>query len=446
MSDPNVHWDGKQWLRWDGEQWLIDPTMPPPRAKRTGAIIAGIAAVVGLVLVLAGVGIWVFTHRQQAAPVAAGDTGTSITTVPIEATQDSFTDPVGTGQQITAKSTSRPVTVQGGKRGLYGGTRDESSCDREQLISFLAADPQKASAWAGVLGIEASEIPSYVRKLTPMLLRSDTLVINHGYANGQATSFPSVLQAGTAVLAGRRGLPVVRCFCGNPLTPPPVQIPDATYTGPTWPGWNPQSITVIMQNPTFIDVFVVVDVRTGETFTRPAGTDGSQDSTGGSTQPTPKATTGATADQIDDVTGFLNALAAGDYSAADSYTTSAFRSRFGGAASLAPQNWGALTGYDITGSYAGDTFVAVYVEEYWEGGYRQSTYYVTKDGGTYIDDADFTDSDTTEQPSDYPSDYPEQYPDNGGVVEEPSDYPSDYPEQYPDNGGVEDEPTDEAVG
>jgi hypothetical protein len=415
-----------------------------------------------LVLLLAGAGIWLLTRRDKPAPVVAGETGTSITTVPIEATQDSFTEPVGSGQEITAKTTSQPVTVKGGKKGLYGGTRNESSCDREQLISFLRADPQKASAWAGVLGIAPSDIPSYVRKLTPMLLRSDTLVINHGYVNGQATSFPSVLQAGTAVLAGRRGLPVVRCFCGNPLTPPPGQLTNVTYTGPTWTGWNPQSITIITQNPTFIDIFVVVDVNTGTTFTRPAGTDGTRDSTGASTvTPTPRATTSGTQEQIEDVTGFLNALASGDYSAADSYTTSAFRGRFGGAANLSPQNWGALTSFDINGAYIGDTFVAVYVEEYWEGGYRQSTYYVTKDGGTYIDDADFTDSDTTE-PGDYPSDYPEQYPDDGGVVEEyPSDYPeqypddggdveeypSDYPEQYPDDGGVVDDgATEEAVG
>jgi hypothetical protein len=281
-------------------------------------------------------------------------------------------------------------------------------------------------------------------KLTPMLLRSDTLVINHGYLNGAATSFPSVLQAGTAVLAGRRGLPVVRCYCGNPLTQPPAQITDATYTGPTWPGWNPQSITVITQNTTFINIFIVVDVNTGERFTRPAGTAGGQDTDGTQTpQPQPTQTSSGTDDQVGDVTGFLNALANGDYAAADSYTTGSFRSRYGGAANLVPGNWGALISYEITGAYVGDTFVAVYVEEYYEGGYRQSTYYVTKGGGTYIDDADFTDSDTSE-PNEYPSDYPEQYPDNGATPEE--DYPSDYPEQYPDDGGFEEEPTDEAVG
>ena len=43
MSDPTVHWDGRQWLRWDGEEWVADPSIPPPKAKHTGVIIGSIA-------------------------------------------------------------------------------------------------------------------------------------------------------------------------------------------------------------------------------------------------------------------------------------------------------------------------------------------------------------------------------------------------------------------
>ena len=57
--------------------------------------------------------------------------------------------------------------------------------------------------------------------------------------------------------------------------------------------------------------------------------------------------------------------------------------------------------------------MAVYVEEDWEGGFRTSTYYVTKTGGTYIDDADFVDTPrATEQP------YPEE-----SYTEQPHDLP-----------------------
>lgn len=435
MSDPTMHWDGQQWLRWNGEAWVPEPPPPPPQKSHAGMIIGIIAGVVVMALLLGVGGFWLWRNRTEDLAGGTTETGTSITTVPINGTQDAFTDSVGDGQQITPKTTSRPVTVTGGEPGLYGGTKSVSSCDRRQLISYLMSNPDKGLAWAGVLGIQYEQIPAFVMKLTPMLLRSDTMVTNHGYRDGRATEFVSVLQAGTAVLVGRRGLPVVRCYCGNPLTPGPARVPSATYTGPTWPGWNPQSITVIVQNTTFIDIFVVVDVVTGDKFTRPAGTAGGADTAPGSGTTAPPRS-GDSSRQVEDVSGFLSAVQNGDYSAADSFCTDAFIGRFGGAANLAP-GWGALNSFTITGANVGDTFVAVYTEEYWDGGFRQATYYVTKSGGTYIDDADFTDSDIA-PPEEYPSDYPTQYPDNGETpTEEPYDYPSDYPTQYPDDGGME---------
>ncbi len=467
MSDPQ-YWDGERWLQWDGTQWAPHPDPPPPpeephveqavpepgstdwppptaappRKSHTGAIIATVAGALAFVLILAVGAFWLISRSDD--NTTTGTQGTSITTVPINGTQDSFTDPVGTDQQITPKTTKQPVTVPGGEPGLYGGTRDIGSCNRQKLIRFLMANPDKGRAWAGVLGIDYEQLPTFVMKLTPLVLRSDTLVMNHGYADGQATSFLSVLQAGTAVLVGRRGLPVVRCYCGNPLTQPPAQVTDAVYTGPTWPGWNPQSITVITQNVTVIDIFIVIDIVTGDRFTRPAGTAGGADGTTGTDKSTtaPPESDGSTSAQVEDVTGFLSALAAGDYAAADSYCTGGFISRFGGAANIAP-GWGRLTSWQITGSHSGDTFVAVYVNEVWEGGTRSSTYYVTKTGGTYIEDADFVDTDTgyTEDP--YTEDpYTEDPYTEDPYTEDPYDYPSDYPEQYPDEGG---EPTD-AVG
>lgn len=447
MSDPNMHWDGQRWLRWDGQEWVEaqQPATAPPKSKTglvIGIIVAAVVVVLALILGIGGFFLLREPITESAGGPDADTTATSITTVPINGTQDSFTDSVGDGQQITPKTLGQPVTVPGGERGLYGGTLNESTCDRRALIAYLTADPAKGQAWAGVLGITYEQIPSLVMKLTPMLLRSDTLVTNHGYRGGKATSFTSVLQAGTAVLVGRRGLPVVRCYCGNPLTPPPAQNTNVRYIGETWNGWNPQSITVVVQNTTLIDTFIVVDVRTGDEFPRPAGTAGGNDGTVAGVTPTPSrtATTQGTQQQIEDVTGFLNAVMSGAYGDADSYTTSGFRASFGGAANLAP-GWGALQNYTIDGAYVGDTFVAVYVQEYWEGGYRQSTYYVTKGGGTYIEDADFNDTPgdpyPTEEPSEGATDYPEQYPDESGYPEESSPEEGAYPEDYP---------TDEAVG
>src|SRR5690606_6431793 len=101
MSDPNVHWDGQRWLRWDGQEWVPDPTpAPQPQPQSHASIILGVvAAVVVFARLLGGGGFWLIKSRGGTTP--AGDTTTSITTVPINATQDSFTDPVGTDQQIT---------------------------------------------------------------------------------------------------------------------------------------------------------------------------------------------------------------------------------------------------------------------------------------------------------------------------------------------------------
>ncbi|MDN5855740.1 MAG: hypothetical protein L0K86_23445 [Actinomycetia bacterium] len=93
--------------------------------------------------------------------------------------------------------------------GLYGGTRNNASCDGPAMVAFLQNDPAKAAAWAGVLGITPADIPSYVAGLTPVVLRSDTYVTNHGYADGRATTLISVLHAGTAVFVDQ-GSPRLR--------------------------------------------------------------------------------------------------------------------------------------------------------------------------------------------------------------------------------------------
>jgi hypothetical protein len=47
--------------------------------------------------------------------------------------------------------------------------------------------------------------------------------------------------------------------------------------GPEWPGFTTTIIIVIQQTVVIIDDFILIDVHTGDTFTRPAGTDGSAD-------------------------------------------------------------------------------------------------------------------------------------------------------------------------
>ena len=91
--------------------------------------------------------------------------------------------------------------------GAAGTTR----CATGRSWSVPTANVAQARAWAGVLGVTVEQIPGYVRSLIPTVLLYDTRVTNHGFANGRATAFQSVLQAGTAVLVDGRGNPVVRC-------------------------------------------------------------------------------------------------------------------------------------------------------------------------------------------------------------------------------------------
>lgn len=213
-----------------------------------------------------------------------------------------FTAPVTKATPSAAPSVTLSGTagqskaVSGGTTGLYGGTERVSSCDAEKMISFLASNPDKARAWAGAEGITTSEIPAYVRSLTPVLLRIDTRVTNHGFSNGSATSFQAVLQTGTAVMIDARGVPRVRCACGNPLLPPSTTSSES-YTGSGWSNFNSGNVVVVVPTTVNITVVVLLDPDTGTWFGRPTGTDGGADHkmpppTG--TTPTPTQTPTAT--------------------------------------------------------------------------------------------------------------------------------------------------------
>lgn len=177
---------------------------------------------------------------------AAGDSGPDPFT---ESTaRDSEPEP-GTASPSVAPSASRTGTqatrgVDGAAPGLYGGTRKVASCDVEQQIKVLKAAPDKNRAFASVQDIEPSAVPGYLRGLTPVTLRMDTRVTNHGYRDGEANAYQAVLQAGTAVLVDDRGVPRVRCACGNPLLPPVAQE-DPRRTGKAWPGYRASDVVVV---------------------------------------------------------------------------------------------------------------------------------------------------------------------------------------------------------
>src|SRR3954466_8521693 len=213
----------------------------------------------------------------SSATTASGVKGASeITAEPVSsAGSNPFTAPAGKDMAglkppPKATSTTGPATYRGSLPGLYGGTRDYATCDAGKLITFLEQNPDKATAWADTLNIRVTRIRTYVHHLTPVLLRTDTRVTNHGYVNGRANPLQSVLQAGTAVFVNRYGEPVVKCYCGNPLTPP-ILYREPVYIGPRWNGFSTTHITIIKQSITIIDTFTLYDPDTGTTFKRKAG-------------------------------------------------------------------------------------------------------------------------------------------------------------------------------
>jgi hypothetical protein len=249
--------------------------------KRRGiwiAILVVVALIVGTTA-----GFIVVNSRNSSA-------GASVTLEPADSIgQDPFTSSVAIGPVSPFPSHVHAVVVTtrnalhtnpnthtliavGTAPGLYGGTGNAHVCDPAKLVTFLHDNPAKARAWASVFGISTQQIAGYVATLTPVVLTNDTLVTNHGYTNGHATTLQSVLQAGTAVMVDRTGTPRVKCNCGNPLTPPQaISLADATITGTPWSDYTPTTVAAVQPGAT-THTITVINTTTGDTYPQPAGT------------------------------------------------------------------------------------------------------------------------------------------------------------------------------
>ena len=263
-----------------------------------GRVLTGKRVLIGLVILIvivaaAGLGIALSGNTTPAA------SATEVFLQPTNAQgQHPFTPNVGTDASVpsTASGALTPTSgtslasYSGNSVGLYGGTLDLSSCNPGQMVTYLEANPSKAAAWAGAEGISVDQISTYIGGLTPMTLRYDTRVTNHGYVDGQANAIPEILQAGQAVLVDSHGVPRARCYCGNPLTPPIAVSGSPSYVGAQWSGFSPTTTIVVTQSTTVINNFTLINNSTGQAFSRPAGSTGTSDTpaptcTGGPSMP-----------------------------------------------------------------------------------------------------------------------------------------------------------------
>jgi hypothetical protein len=206
------------------------------------------------------------------------------------------TDPLPPPPPAPADGGAAPMalrTANGDLPGLYGGTLDTTTCDAALMKDYLRQNPNKAAAWSGVHRITPAQIDAYVDELTPVLLRTDTRVTDHGYIEvAQAVSRQAVLQAGTAVMVDKYGSPRVRCISGSPLLDPvaltapaarpagnnvAVQPAAATvrprvvFVGARWPRFDPVTIVVIRRVARIIEYFLIWDFRRGVLLARRIG-------------------------------------------------------------------------------------------------------------------------------------------------------------------------------
>jgi serine/threonine protein kinase len=271
---------------------LATDTPPATRSKRRWLI----ASLVVLLIAAAGVGALllrnVLSPKASAAELVltgATDPGVNSFMPPAASPPPTDTQPPPTLQPHGDGTTVVTQPLPGGRDGLYGGTLNNAECDRDKMITFLSTHPAQAGAfvealntdstlfWSGGRPLTAADIPAYLRELTPVVLRLDTRVTNHGFDGTHPTTVQSVFQPGTAVLVDAHGVPRARCYCGNPLTAPIALTGQPKPVGAPWPGYNPAALAAVQPATVTITNFVLVDVVTGQPFNRPAGTTGSND-------------------------------------------------------------------------------------------------------------------------------------------------------------------------
>ncbi|MET8804398.1 DUF6777 domain-containing protein [Streptomyces sp. NPDC004546] len=221
-----------------------------------------------------------FTGSTVTAPTASGTGSADPTASP----RAGAVEPTAAGPPVTGSSPPalaaglvavppRPMRVlSGATPGLYGGTARVAGCDVERQIGYLTANRARGDAFARAAGVSASGVPGYLRGLAPVMLRADTRVTDHGYRGGRAVDYQAVLQAGTAVLVDDRGLPRVRCACGNPLGSP---APTAGFSarGSAWSGYRPGRVIAVTPAPRAVASITIVNAETRTWIERRIGHD-----------------------------------------------------------------------------------------------------------------------------------------------------------------------------
>ncbi|HEY9414737.1 MAG TPA: DUF6777 domain-containing protein [Pseudonocardia sp.] len=249
-------------------------TAPQPPPRKLGA-----RRIIGIVILVGGL------FGAVTALVLPGPDGGS--DVALVAADSPGADPFVAGGTVTPapaaapglpapptlpRNGNAPANYPGTTPGLYAGAKGSSTCNTDQIIGYLEANPQPAAAWATVPKIPASAIRQYVTGLVPVILRTDTQVTSYGLRGDQAIPSQVVLQSNTSVLVDLSGVPRVRCGSGNPLDQARKVSSSSTptYTGTKWPRFSPSTVIVIVPTRAIGSV-IIVDLGGGGVLIRIPG-------------------------------------------------------------------------------------------------------------------------------------------------------------------------------
>lgn len=274
------------------------PTVPPPAGPAKKGSGAGLYVVLALIAFVAVAGTAVFfivsggdddpgpttteepTVTENLTLVAATDVGpdafgtaagAAFQSEDLPGLSTAARDAAGDVRSSLSAGPAGALVATGSTERLFGGSRTDQVCDALAVADFLEGDGERGTAFAGVLGVGAADLRSYLGGLTPVVLVNDTWVTDHGFADGQATATSAVLQAGTAVLVDGVGVPRVRCVSADPLTAPSRdgRSPAATE-GSEWDGYDAEQVVVVEPGDE-LQTLAVIDVETGEEFSRAVG-------------------------------------------------------------------------------------------------------------------------------------------------------------------------------
>jgi Protein of unknown function (DUF2510) len=211
-----MYWDGHAWQSaipattrpaYAPPQRASDTPSPATRSKRNWLI----ALLVVVLIAAAGGGVVLLRNVLSSKPTGgelvltgATDPGMNPFMPPAAPPPPTDTQPPPTLPPHGDGTTVATQPLPGDRDGLYGGTLNNADSDREKMITFLGSHPTQADAfvealntdptlyWSGGRLLTAADIPTYLRELTPALLRLDTRVTYHGFDGTHPTTLQSV--------------------------------------------------------------------------------------------------------------------------------------------------------------------------------------------------------------------------------------------------------------